>query len=61
MHLATIAEGVETQAQFDFLRREGCEQIQGYLFSKPLPTEDFVARWKELNASNVAIGATNSL
>jgi EAL domain-containing protein (putative c-di-GMP-specific phosphodiesterase class I) len=59
MHLATIAEGVETQAQLDFLRREGCEQIQGYLFSKPLPSADFVTRWKALNAQGSATHITS--
>jgi EAL domain-containing protein (putative c-di-GMP-specific phosphodiesterase class I) len=37
-----IAEGVETEAQFAFLREQGCEEIQGYYFSKPLPVEEFV-------------------
>ncbi|MFZ3087204.1 MAG: EAL domain-containing protein [Methylotenera sp.] len=38
----TIAEGVETQEQLDFLRDKQCDQIQGYLFSKPVPEDDFV-------------------
>lgn len=33
----TIAEGVETQAQSDFLMAQGCDEFQGYIFSKPLP------------------------
>ncbi|MBD3896277.1 EAL domain-containing protein [Halomonas sp. ML-15] len=41
MGLTVTAEGVETQEQLDFLRREGCEDIQGYLISRPLPAEDF--------------------
>ena len=38
----TLAEGVETQEQYDFLRRIGCEKLQGYLFGKPKPSEEFV-------------------
>ncbi len=39
--LKVVAEGVETSAQLDFLRRQHCEQIQGYIFSEPLPAEEF--------------------
>ncbi len=39
----TIAEGVETEAQGRFMSRHGCQQIQGYLFSKPLPADEFAA------------------
>jgi EAL domain-containing protein (putative c-di-GMP-specific phosphodiesterase class I) len=39
--LHTIAEGVETQAQLDFLRAHACEQYQGYLFSRPVPADEF--------------------
>jgi diguanylate cyclase (GGDEF)-like protein/PAS domain S-box-containing protein len=39
--LRTIAEGCETVEQHDFLTRHGCEQIQGYLFSKPVPAPEF--------------------
>jgi len=40
-----VAEGVEERAQFDFLRETGCDVIQGYLFGKPLPAEDFRDRF----------------
>jgi len=38
--IVTTAEGVETEAQFDLLRREGCTQVQGYLFSPPRPAAE---------------------
>ncbi len=43
MGLAVIAEGVELQAQADFLARLGCHAYQGYLFSRPLPLLEFEA------------------
>ena len=41
--LTTIAEGVETTEQLAFLRQRGCDQVQGYLFCRPVPPEDFEA------------------
>ncbi|HET7061333.1 MAG TPA: EAL domain-containing protein [Nitrosospira sp.] len=41
MGLAVIAEGVETLAQKDFLATQGCSTYQGYLFSRPLPLDQF--------------------
>jgi diguanylate cyclase (GGDEF)-like protein/PAS domain S-box-containing protein len=41
--LNVIAEGVETEAQFDFLKENGCMAFQGYLFSKPVPIDQFEA------------------
>jgi EAL domain-containing protein (putative c-di-GMP-specific phosphodiesterase class I) len=38
--IVTTAEGVETQEQLDLLRREGCNQAQGYLFSQPRPASE---------------------
>jgi diguanylate cyclase (GGDEF)-like protein len=37
LHLRAVAEGVETAQQLEFLRGHGCDEIQGYFFSKPLP------------------------
>ncbi|MEG3952061.1 EAL domain-containing protein, partial [Microcoleus sp. SVA1_A4] len=39
--LEVIAEGVETEAEKDFLWRYECDTMQGYLFSRPLPAADF--------------------
>jgi diguanylate cyclase (GGDEF)-like protein/PAS domain S-box-containing protein len=39
--LEVIAEGVETTAQANYLRAEGCQEMQGYLFSKPVPSNMF--------------------
>ena len=43
MGLLVVAEGVETQAQKDLLSAEGCDQFQGFLFSKPLPIKQMEA------------------
>lgn len=43
MGLSVLAEGVETQAQLDFLRQRGCDHYQGYLRSRPVPAEELEA------------------
>ncbi|MDA7816930.1 EAL domain-containing protein [Sulfurimonas sp.] len=49
LNLSLIAEGVETEAQKAFLLDNGCDNIQGYLYSKPLPLDDMHAYLMERN------------
>lgn len=41
IHMETVAEGVETKAQYELLASMGCDMIQGYYFSKPIPENEF--------------------
>jgi hypothetical protein len=43
LHLETVAEGVETEAEFAFLLDEGCDYFQGFLFERPLAAGDFAS------------------
>ncbi|MFD3448250.1 EAL domain-containing protein [Microbacteriaceae bacterium 4G12] len=40
MNISVIAEGVETEEQINFLKEQACQEVQGYFYSKPLPSEE---------------------
>ena len=46
--IAIIAEGVETEAQMDWLKAMGCDQAQGYFLGRPLPASE----WPQLNPNS---------
>lgn len=52
MQFTVIAEGVENQAQQDFLANAGCEQIQGYIVSVPLSAEEFATTFLRISISD---------
>jgi diguanylate cyclase (GGDEF)-like protein/PAS domain S-box-containing protein len=57
LKLNVVAEGVETQEQMDYLRGQGCDQLQGFLFAKPLPAAECLAFIKAHHAA----GATRTV
>jgi diguanylate cyclase (GGDEF)-like protein len=54
--LRVIAEGVETPSQFDYLRRHGCEEAQGFLISRPLTEPDLRVWWRMQEEENRIVG-----
>ena len=42
LNLQVVAEGVETEEQLDFLKQQGCDMAQGYLISRPMPSEEYI-------------------
>ena len=63
LDMPVIAEGVETMSQADFLKSIGCEYIQGYLYSKPLPEEEFTGLLEKnvIDAEGLQEGASQVL
>jgi EAL domain-containing protein (putative c-di-GMP-specific phosphodiesterase class I) len=61
MGMTTIAEGVETREQLDKIKSEGCTEMQGFLFSRPLPSAEierlFLSRLKTQEAPGRIVAA----
>jgi diguanylate cyclase (GGDEF)-like protein/PAS domain S-box-containing protein len=54
LHFAVVAEGVETEAQLEFLRREGCDYIQGYFIGRPVPAAEAFGPCCALSAASLS-------
>ena len=46
LEMSTLTEGVETEEAYEFLKDNGCEQIQGYLFGRPMPDKELYEKVK---------------
>jgi EAL domain-containing protein (putative c-di-GMP-specific phosphodiesterase class I) len=54
LRIKVIAEGVESEAQMAFLRKNGCDEIQGNYFSEPVPAGDVATMLSRDEASSAA-------
>jgi diguanylate cyclase (GGDEF)-like protein len=59
--MTTVAEGVETQGQLDYLARAGCDESQGFLHSRPIPRSEFESLLTRINANPVPVEGFNAV
>jgi EAL domain-containing protein (putative c-di-GMP-specific phosphodiesterase class I) len=59
LELTVVAEGVEDIETYEYLAREGCDVVQGYLLSRPLPPEEFEA-WLEIRREQLSRNVTHT-
>ncbi|MGA7877101.1 MAG: EAL domain-containing protein, partial [Desulfoferrobacter sp.] len=66
LKLRVVAEGVETQEQLSFFRNQECDEVQGYLFSHPLPPKEMTkllqqkAPFPRANLYEIGVSATST-
>ncbi|MDL2292831.1 EAL domain-containing protein [Acholeplasma sp. OttesenSCG-928-E16] len=53
LNIKTVAEGVEEEKDIQFLKKTYCNQVQGFIFSKPMKSEDFIEYYNENNGKGV--------
>jgi len=61
LRMGVVAEGVETQDQADLLREQDCDEFQGFLFSRPVPSEEFTRFLKREKPSDADAAAQADL
>jgi diguanylate cyclase (GGDEF)-like protein len=59
--MTTVAEGVETQGQLEYLARAGCDESQGFLHSRPIPRVEFETLLTRVNANPVPVAGFNAV
>jgi diguanylate cyclase (GGDEF)-like protein len=59
--MTTVAEGVETKGQLDYLARAGCDESQGFLHSRPIPRAEFEQLLVRVNANPVPVDGYNAV
>ena len=58
LNLKVVAEGVETEMQYSFVKQHGCDEVQGYLFGRPVPGEQFEKQLAAKIVADSAVGKT---
>ncbi|MBW7571789.1 putative bifunctional diguanylate cyclase/phosphodiesterase [Caproiciproducens faecalis] len=57
LNITTVSEGIETEQQVEFLKKAGCDQIQGFYFAKPMPVENYEKLVWQQEYHNGRVGA----